>query len=187
MVTVRPAVAEDFGAIAALTNTFIRDTAVHFGYEEVTAEELRGAWRASRARHPFLVAEVDGAFAGYAKAGVWRDRAAYQWTCETGIYLEPNAQGKGVGRTLYGALIDVLRAQGFRSIVAGATLPNEASVRLHESLGFKNVGVAKDAGWKHGAWHDVIFWQLMLAQGPGGGGALKSPEEAWRVLRSSVS
>ncbi len=159
---VRAAEAGDFPAIAELTNHFIRHTSVHFGTEPVTPDELRLAWQKSRARYPFLVAEIGGAFAGYAKAGVWRDRAAYQWTPETGIYVALDQQGRGVGKTLYRALLDELRARGFRSVVAGITLPNRASVRLHESVGFQPVGVVKDAGHKFGSWHDVGFWQITL-------------------------
>lgn len=172
---IRPAVTADFEAIAALTNIYINTTAIHFSYEPVTAAELRGLWEKYRATYPFLVAEIDGRFAGYAKAGVWRDRTAYQWTPECGIYIEPWAQGKGVGSKLYGALIDGLRAQGFHSVIGGITLPNEPSVRLHEKLGFVKISHVKHAGWKFGAWHDVGFWQLMLAGEGHGAGPLKGP------------
>ncbi|MFM9959093.1 MAG: N-acetyltransferase family protein [Phycisphaerales bacterium] len=163
MTSIRSAEARDFDAVAALTNHYIVHTSIHFGTDPVSADELRGVWERSRARYPFLIAEVGGVFAGYAKAGVWRDRAAYSWTPETGIYIEPRVQARGVGTALYRALLDELRTRGFRSVVAGITLPNEASVRLHERVGFRAVGVVKDAGWKFGAWHDVGFWQIMLS------------------------
>lgn len=162
MMRVRPTIEADFAAIAALTNGFIRKTAIHFGYAEVTAAELIDAWRSSRATYPWLTAEVDGAFAGYAKAGVWRTREAYQWTAESGIYVEASRRGSGVGRALYAELIEELRRRGFHSVIGGVTLPNDASVRLHESMGFEFVGRVRDAGHKLGAWHDVGFWQLML-------------------------
>lgn len=161
---VRPAIASDFDAIAALTNIYITTTAIHFSYDPVTAEELRTAWE-KHARYPFVVAELDGRFAGYAKAGPWRERAAYQWTPESGIYVEPFAQRRGVGAALYARLIDALKAQGFHSVIGGVTLPNEASVRLHERLGFVKISHVKDAGWKFNQWHDVGFWQLMLNPG----------------------
>jgi phosphinothricin acetyltransferase len=161
----RPTHEQDFQAIAGLTNEFIRSTAVHFGYEPVTPEELAAVWRETRDRYPWLSAEVDGRFAGYAKAGAWRTRTAYQWTAEVGIYIEEWARGRGVGRTLYQALLDELRTRGFHSAIGGITLPNEPSVRLHEALGFKPVGVVRDAGHKLGAWHDVGFWQLILRDG----------------------
>lgn len=159
---IRSVRAGDFDAIATLTNHFILGTPIHFGHDPVTADELRVHWERFRDRYPFLVAEADGAFAGYAKAGVWRDRAAYTWTPETGIYIRPELHGRGIGKALYRVLIDTLRAQGFHSAVGGITIPNEASVRLHESLGFVHVGTVKHAGWKFNHWHDAGFWQIVL-------------------------
>ena len=146
-------------------------TAIHFGYDPVTADELAAAWRTGA--HPWLVLDdAAGAVIGYAKAGVWRERAAYRWTVETGIYLAPGAHGRGRGTALYGALLDELARRGVHSVVTGITLPNEASVRLHRRLGFVDVGVVREAGWKLGAWHDVSFWQKRLASGdPTGAGS----------------
>src|SRR5262249_13477962 len=118
-IAIRLAEPADFAAIAALTNESIRDTAVHFGYEEVTPAELEQQWRDDAAKYPWLVATADGAFAGYGKAYGWRSRAAYQWTAETGIYLRQEHRGRGVGTLLYGRLLAVLKAQGYRSVVAG--------------------------------------------------------------------
>ncbi|HZW06052.1 MAG TPA: GNAT family N-acetyltransferase [Phycisphaerales bacterium] len=165
MVTIRPTQADDFDAIAALTNTYIQGTAVHFAYEPVTAAELRTQWEAARERYPWLTAEVGGPFAGFAKAGVWRSRDAYQWTTEVGIYIQPGIQGRGVGRELYALLLRRLRAAGFRSAIGGVTLPNPASVRLHQSLGFEHVGTVRQAGYKLNAWHDVAFYQKLLVDG----------------------
>lgn len=152
----------DFEAVAALTNHFILKTSIHFGTEPVTAAELRGSWEKSQSRYPFLVIESNGRFAGYAKAGVWRERAAYAWTPETGIYLEEHARGSGLGVRLYSALIQELQRRGFQSAVAGITLPNAPSVRLHERCGFVHVGTVTRAGFKVGQWYDVGFWQVML-------------------------
>ncbi len=159
---IRPVGAGDFEAVARLTNHYIETTAIHFGTEPVTPGELRAGWEKYAGRYPFLVVELDGRFGGYAKAGVWRDRAAYQWTPEAGIYVETWTQGRGVGTALYRALLDELRGRGFHSVIGGITLPNEASVRLHERVGFVKVGHVRHAGWKFGAWHDVGFWQAML-------------------------
>lgn len=165
MVTIRPVQSEDFDAIAALTNTYITGTAVHFAYSPVTADELRQQWETTKDRYPFLVAEINGAFAGYAKASQWRTREAYNWTPEVGLYIEPAHQGKGVGRELYALLLKRLRTAGFRSAIGGITLPNPASIRLHQSLGFVHVGTVKQAGFKLDAWHDVAFYQKMLVDG----------------------
>lgn len=158
---IRPPRDDDFGAIAAITNHTIATTAIHFAYEPVTADELAAA---ARGRHPWLVAADDSAdgVVGYAKASTWRDRAAYDWTCETGIYLAEHARGRGHGRTLYGALLDEVARRGFHSVVAGITLPNDASVALHLRLGFEPVGIVREAGFKLGRWHDVGFYQKRL-------------------------
>lgn len=159
--TIRPAQAADFEAIAAITNHYIRETCIHFGYEPVDPEALRAVWRAA-GRHVWLVAETDGAVVGYAKSGPWRERPAYAWTAETGIYLDAQAHGRGLGRTLYAALLEAVTNAGFHSAIGGIALPNPASVRLHEALGFTHVGTFREVGWKFETWHDVGFWQRLL-------------------------
>ncbi|MBC7772191.1 MAG: N-acetyltransferase [Pyrinomonadaceae bacterium] len=172
---IRPVQESDFPAIATLTNKYIVGSSVHFGYEPVTAEELCQSWRKNAPRYPFLVSEERGAFTGYAKAGVWRERAAYGWTAEVGIYVEPTIHRKGVGRVLYQRLFDIMREQGFHSAIGGITLPNDASIRLHENMGFKSVGTVRQAGWKLGAWHDVAFYQLLLRQADHAAGEIQPP------------
>ena len=162
---IRPAREQDFPALAAITSFYIETTAIHFGYEPVTADELVEAWRAREGRYPWFVAEEVGEVVGYAKAGTWRERAAYAWTCEVGLYVADAARGRGHGGALYRALIPELARRGFRSAIAGMTLPNPASEALHARLGFVPVGVVRDAGYKHGRWHDVAFFQLVLGTG----------------------
>lgn len=174
--TIRLATADDFDAIAAITNHYIRTTAIHFGTDDVSGDELRQLWREHEQLYPWLVSEREGRCVAYAKASVWRSRAAYRWTPETGIYVHHEQLGQGLGRPLYARLIALLRAQGFHSLMAGATLPNAASVRLHEELGFATVGTVREAGCKFGRWHDVIFWQLRLG---GTGGEILAPAAAW--------
>jgi L-amino acid N-acyltransferase YncA len=158
-VLVRSAEQADFAAIAAITNHYIATTPIHFGYEPVTAAELFEHWDQ---RHPWLVIEDGGAVAGYAKSSVWRERAAYQWTCETAVYVAHATHRRGIGRTVYSALLDECARRGFHSAVAGVTVPNPASVALHERLGFVSVGTFRDAGFKHDAWHDVAWFQKMF-------------------------
>jgi phosphinothricin acetyltransferase len=109
------------------------------------------------------VATDDDHVVGMAYAGPWNERAAYQWTVESTIYVDPSAHRRGVGDALYAELLDRLRGLGFRSAVAVIALPNEPSVRLHERHGFTHVGRLLEAGHKHGAWHDVGFWQCRLS------------------------
>ena len=159
---IRPAITEDASAIARITNRYI-ETAIHFGYQPETAAELEAQRAAATGRYPWLVAvDADGGVIGYARGREWRSRDAYRWTTEVGIYLDPAHTGAGVGRALYAALLDELIRAGFHSAVGGITLPNPASVALHRALGFLHVGTVRDAGWKHGAWHDVAFYQRLL-------------------------
>ena len=159
---IRPVEPRDLKPICELTNHYITNSSIHFAYEPMRVDEFEKMWRDSRDQYPWLTAEIDGRFAGYAKAGVWRTRTAYSWTCEVGIYMLREFHGRGLGKALYQALIDACRTRGFHSVIGGITLPNASSVRLHESLGFAHVGTVKDAGFKRGSWHDVGFWQLVL-------------------------
>jgi phosphinothricin acetyltransferase len=166
VVRVRAPRDDDFAALAELTSFYIATTAVHFGYEPIGEAELRAQWHAYRPRFPWVVAEREGAVVGYAKAGTWRERTAYQWTAEVGLYVADAERGRGIGRALYAALLDDLAGRGYRSAIAGITLPNDASVALHRALGFVSVGVVEDAGWKLGRWHAVEFWQRRFATDP---------------------
>jgi phosphinothricin acetyltransferase len=114
---VRPPRDDDFAALAAITSHYIATTAAHFGYEPIGEDELRAQWHGYRARFPWLVADHGGAVAGYAKAGTWRERAAYRFTAEVGLYVAEAERGRGVGRALYTALLDDLAGRGFRSAI----------------------------------------------------------------------
>jgi phosphinothricin acetyltransferase len=165
---IRPARADDFAAIAAITNHYITTSSIHFAYEPVAVAELRGMWERYRERHPWLVTEENGEVLGYAKSGVWRERAAYHWTCEVGVYIGDPSRGRGIGRALYTELLEDCRRRGFRSAIAGIALPNAPSIALHEKLGFQRVGTFEYAGWKNGAWHAVEFWQKRFMTTPEG-------------------
>jgi phosphinothricin acetyltransferase len=163
MIVVRDFDQRDVAAANALTNWYIEHTAVHFALSPATEEAFEDAWRRGRVSHPWLAAELDGRFAGYAKASVWRERSAYSQTCETGIYIARGMEGKGVGKALYGELLPRLKAAGFHTVIAGMTMPNPASVALHESVGFQPVGVFGQVGRKFDRWHDVGFWSLQIS------------------------
>lgn len=146
----------------ALTNHFILHTAVHWGTVPATDAEFRDYWLKGRARHPWLTCMLDGSFAGYAKASPWRDREAYRLTAETTVYISLDMHRRGIGKALMVALLDRLRADGFHQAVAGIALPNDASVALHEALGFAKVGVFTQVGRKQNRWLDAGFWQRSL-------------------------
>jgi L-amino acid N-acyltransferase YncA len=161
----------DAAACAAIYAPSVESTPTSF--ELVPPDPAEFARRIARysATHQFLVAEAGGdgggaeargAVVGYAYACEWAERGAYRWSVETSVYVDADHHGRGVGRALYSELFDRLRAQGFRVAVAGVTLPNPASIALHESMGFEPIGALRRIGWKDGAWHDVGYWQLDL-------------------------
>jgi L-amino acid N-acyltransferase YncA len=127
------------------------------------AAEMAARIARNQKTHPWLVGEEDGEVAGYAYGCPHRSRAAYRWAADVAVYVAEERRRRGVGQALYEELIDRLRRQRFRVACAGITLPNDASVRLHERLGFRPVGVYRRIGWKAGAWRDVGWWQLELA------------------------
>lgn len=137
-------------------------------FEEEPPDAARFAERIAQiaTTYPWLVADRGGEVVGYAYACPHRARPAYRWAVEVSVYVKADEHGHGYGKALYTGLIERLRRQRFHVACAGVTLPNQASVALHESLGFVPVGVYRRIGWKDGSWRDVGWWQLEL-QPPG--------------------
>ena len=150
----------------AIYAPFVTDTAVSFELEPPSVEEFLQRILVAQSKWAWLVAAQAGQVAGYAYASSFRQRAAYQWSIEVSAYLAPAARGRGIGRALYERLIALMVAKGYCTAYAGITLPNEASVRLHQAVGFVPVGVFRRAGRKFGAWHDVSWWQRELRDEP---------------------
>jgi L-amino acid N-acyltransferase YncA len=115
-----------------------------------------------RASHAWLVAEIGGAIAGFAYGSPHRERAAYASSCDVAVYVDPAHARQGVGRALYAALLPILAGKGLHAAFAGIALPNDASVGLHEAMGFTPVGIYREVGWKMGGWRDVGWWQRLL-------------------------
>ena len=160
-VRVRLTASADAPAIAAIYRPYVEQSRISF--EEAAPDAAEIARRLSGPIHPWLVIEEDGRVLGYASTSPMRDRAAYRWSVETGIYLAPEAQGRGLGRQLLATQLELLERQGFVTIVAGIALPNDASVALHEKLGFTLSGIERGVGYKFGEWVDVARWQKDLA------------------------
>ena len=160
---IRPVRIEDAAAIAAIYAPYVTDTAITFELDPPDEAEMRRRIEQVTATHPWLVAERDGAVLGYAYATSYRARAAYRWVAETGIYVARDARGGGIGMPLYRALLDELERRGFVAAIGAMTAGNPASSALHERLGFIDTGTQTGIGYKHGAWHDVVFWQKDLA------------------------
>ena len=139
-------------------------------FEEVAPDASEMAARIGRTltRTPWLVAEEDGgAVVGFAYAGPHHERPGYRWAVNISVYVAGRARGRGIGRRLYDELLSILRRQGFVNVYAGITLPNPASVALHEGIGMRRVGAYARVGFKLGAWHDVAWYGLRLADPPG--------------------
>lgn len=158
----------DAAACAAIYAPHVEGSPVSFEERAPAAAEMAARIERYTASHPWLVAERGGEVVGYAYATAFNERPAYRWSTSVSVYIAEGARGQGLGRGLYEALFARLRERGFRMACAGITLPNGASVGLHESLGFELVGVNREIGWKQGAWHDVGWYQLELAPAPAG-------------------
>ncbi len=159
----RPATRDDASAIAALYNHYVTATAVTFE-EEAVPVPATAARLDDVAAHglPWLVAELDGALAGYAYAVPWKGRHAYRFSVETSIYVHHELGRRGIGSALYGALLPELSARGLHVAIGGIVLPNPASVALHERCGFRQVARFPEVGFKFGRWLDVGYWHRQL-------------------------
>jgi phosphinothricin acetyltransferase len=159
---VRDARAQDAVACAEIYAPYVTGTAISFETEPPTAAELAERIADAAGSHAWLVLEESGRVIGYAYGGPFNPRAAYRWSCTVSVYLEHGRRRTGGGRALYEALFERLAERGYRSVLAGMTLPNEASVGLHRALGFEPVGTYRRIGYKHGAWHDVAWAQRSI-------------------------
>lgn len=160
---IRTASPEDAAAIAAIYAPVVAHTNIAFEVEPPDAQEMRSRIEKTLASLPWLVAEdAAGTICGYAYASKHRERAAYQWSVDTTVYVRQDARGQGVGRTLYERLLPLLAELGYFQAFAGIALPNAGSVGLHEALGFEALGVYRNVGFKNGEWRDVGWWQKSL-------------------------
>jgi phosphinothricin acetyltransferase len=156
--------ARDAAGCAAIYAPFVSETAISFEERIPTAADFAARIHRIQLTHPWLVAEQDARVVGFAYGCPHRERAAYRFAAEVSVYIDPAFHHRGIGRSLYGALLGLLRQQGLWTVCAGIGLPNEASVALHESLGFVPVGVYRNIGYKFGQWWDVGWWQLFLRE-----------------------
>ena len=168
MIAIRAATPADAAAIAAIYAPHAVVGEATFETEAPDAREMRRRMASSNGLYPWLVATEgegeDSGVIGYAYAARFRERAAYRWVVETTIYVADVAQRQGAGRLLYEALVDTLRAQGFTQAIGVIALPNDRSIALHESVGFRRAGVTREVGYKNGRWIDVGWWQCELAE-----------------------
>lgn len=159
---VRDATPADAAAICSIYNPFVTGTTVSFEEAPVSEEAMATRIAELTRTHPWLVAAFAGEVAGYAYASPWRTRAAYRHAAECSVYVAPAHAGRGVGRALYTALFARLREQGIHTAIGGIALPNDASVGLHERMGFTPVARFREVGLKFDRRIDVGYWQLLL-------------------------
>jgi L-amino acid N-acyltransferase YncA len=163
---IRRVEAGDAAAIRDIYAPYVADKATSFEVTVPGVEEMQRRIQSYGDRYPWLVFERDGVVLGYAYASSHHERQAYQWSVNVSVYVHASAHRSGLGRALYTALFDLLRRQGFVNAYGGITLPNPASVGLHESMGFTPVGVYTGVGYKFGRWHDVTWLHLQLVPPP---------------------
>ncbi len=161
--TVRLATEFDAPDIQRIYEPYVTDTPVTFEVAAPDVSDIRRRLIETLIHYPWLVCEnSDGAVLGYAYASQHRVRMAYQWSADVAVYVDPFYHRLGVGSAMYRVLLSILTLQGYCTAYAGITLPNESSVRLHESLGFTKIGVFHDTGYKLGEWRDVGWWELQV-------------------------
>jgi L-amino acid N-acyltransferase YncA len=167
---------EDAPACAEIYGFFVEHSTATFEYDVPSVAELESRITEVTRTHEWLVAERDERILGFAYASPWNPRPAYEWSCETTIYVRSGDEGTGIGRALYTRLIERLRERCFRTAIGRIALPNDASLRLHESLGYTSVGVHRHLGFKHGQWVDVLHTELQLNPTDGAPLPIRPPE-----------
>ncbi|HYM34436.1 MAG TPA: arsinothricin resistance N-acetyltransferase ArsN1 family B [Steroidobacteraceae bacterium] len=159
----RIASSTDAEALTRIYNHYIRESVITFEEIEVSPQEMASrVAKITELSLPWLVAESEGVVVGYAYASKWKERSAYRFSVETTVYLDPNNTGQGIGSRLYRDLLTSLRGKSVHAVIGGIAQPNEASVALHERLGFTKVAHFKEVGFKFGRWVDVGYWQISL-------------------------
>lgn len=153
---------EDAAAICDIYNHFVEQTTITFEERPVGPEEMRQRIVEIAPAMPWLVWEEESHVQGFCYASRWKGRYGYRYSVESTIYLRQGSVGRGIGTELYRALLDDLHQKGLHVVIAGIALPNQASVALHEKLGFRNVARFEQVGWKFNQWIDVGYWQLFL-------------------------
>ena len=160
---IRVAEERDAEAIARIYAPAITDGVISFELVPPDASEMSRRMLAIQRQYPWLVYEESKSVLGYVYASVHNERAAYRWSVDVTAYIRGDAHRRGIGRALYSALFEILVLQGYRTACAGITLPNTASVQMHAAMGFKEVGIYHDVGYKFGKWHDVGWYERSLA------------------------
>jgi phosphinothricin acetyltransferase len=159
---IRPVVQEDIEAIRNIYNYYIVNTTVTFEEEPVSGRIMEDRIKTLTEKYPWLVCEEGGEVLGYAYIHPWHERSAYRFTAEDSIYLKQGKTGQGIGKALFGQLLEETRKLDIHALMSVITVPNEASTGLHERFGFKQAGCFTQVGYKFGRRLDVGYWELIL-------------------------
>jgi len=159
---IRFATPDDLPAILEISNWAALHTPANFAIEPESLADWSRSFEQTHRQFPWFVAIEDNLVVGFAKASPHRGRCAYGWTAEVSVYMHQEHHRRGIGTLLYRRLIPLLAHQGYATLLAGITLPNPASERLHEAFGFHSVGIFHRVGWKFSRWHDVGYWEAFL-------------------------
>ncbi len=162
--SLRLATPDDAPGVQAIYAPIVRETVISFEFEPPTVAEMQLRIETTLRTLPWLVVESKDLILGYAYATKHRERAAYQWSTDTSVYVAEEARGRGIARRLYTCLFGMLEDLGYYNAFAGITLPNPASVGFHEAMGFQPIGIYHNVGHKFAAWHDVGWWQKVLRE-----------------------
>ncbi len=163
---IRKVKTSDAGDICRIYNHYILNTRITFEETPLRVKDMVSRIRETTKRYPWLVCEQGGKVIGYTHATRWKDRSAYRYSAEAGIYLDPGYTGQGIGSALAERLIGELGKKSFHSIICGIALPNRASIALCEKFGFTKVARFREVGYKFGQWIDVGYWEFMLKPPP---------------------
>ena len=153
---------KDAEGILAIYSTYITETSFTFEAEVPSLNGFAERIKTYLDNWPWLVCEMDGKIAGYAYGSKYRERAGYQWCVECSVYIHDDLMRRGIAKALYTALFEILKIQGYRNVYAVINLPNDRSVQLHESCGFKWFANYEKVGYKLGQWKTVGWWQLII-------------------------
>lgn len=159
---IRNASAKDSVEICRIYNYYVQNSIATFEDMPVTPTDMRNRITKTTSKFPWLVSEMGENLIGFAYATDWKQRTAYKFTVESTIYIDHEKAGNGFGKELYNELISMLKKFGFKQAIGSIALPNEASVKLHEQLGYKKSGILRNVGLKFGQWIDVGYWQLEI-------------------------
>lgn len=159
---IRPVIINDAKEIADIYNYYVSNTVITFEEELVSAHEMMNRIKKVTKKFPWVVYEEDGQVLGFAFAEEWKSRTAYKYSVESSVYLKNDAASRGIGTNLYLALIQKLSLTDIHAVIGGISLPNDASIALHEKLGYRKVAHFKEIGYKFNEWIDVGYWQLLL-------------------------